>query len=443
MTGPVFTPGDEGFADEAFAWKTTITHTPDVVVGATSSFDVLAAVRFARDNGMTVEVQATGHGAQGNVGRGMLIVTRRMDSVTVDAATRTATVGAGAQWAAVIAAAAPAGLAPIPGSSGTVGVVGYLVGGGLGPLARSHGFSSDFVTGMTVVTGAGNLVEATADENPDLFWALRGGKEGLGIVTQVRLRLVELASLYGGSLTFEGDAIEPALRAWVDFTATAPDDVSTSVAILRIPDIDQVPPPLRGRTLLSLRFAYPGDAATGESYAAPLRAAAPLFSDDLAEIPAAAIASVHSDPPDPGPSWTRGRLLTSFDQDAASVVLAHAGATAQTPLLGVEIRHLGGATRGDVDGGSAVGGRDNGFTLVLIGAPNPALFDEVLPAVSSALFADLDRWISPSTTINFAGHYESPEHYASAWTPETFARLASVRERYNPDSTLPNGVRVS
>ncbi|MES1212257.1 MAG: FAD-binding protein, partial [Leifsonia sp.] len=243
VAGPVLTPGDDGFADEVAAWIRNFDHTPQVAVGVTSAADVVAAVNFAREHSLPVRVQATGHASHFAVTDGVLIVTKRMTGVAIDAVTRTATIAAGAPWGAVVAAAAEVGLAPIAGSSPTVGAVGFLLGGGVGPLARSFGFSSDYVESVEVVTGGGELVTASSDQNPELFWALRGGRAGLGVVTEIRVRLVELESLYGGSLFFDADAIEPALRAWVDYTKTAQSNVTTSIAILRMPDLPFIPEP--------------------------------------------------------------------------------------------------------------------------------------------------------------------------------------------------------
>ncbi|MDE1372070.1 FAD-binding protein, partial [Bacillus licheniformis] len=156
-------------------------HDPDVVVAAENAGDVALAVRYATAHGLPVHVQATGHGAFEPITRGVLVPTRRMDGVAVDPAAPDARICARARWGSVILAAAEHGLAPITGSSPGVGAVGYTLGGGLGPLARTFGFTADYATEFTVVTADGGLVRASADEHPDLFAALRGGKGGLGV----------------------------------------------------------------------------------------------------------------------------------------------------------------------------------------------------------------------------------------------------------------------
>jgi FAD/FMN-containing dehydrogenase len=436
ITGPVLGPLDPGFEEEVAAWSLNYTHTPDTAVGATSSRDVAEAVAFARDNDLPVRIQSTGHGSHEAVTDGILILTRRLDQLSIDPATCLATIGAGVQWGAVVAAAAPYGLAPIPGSSPTVGAVGYLLGGGVGPLARSHGFSSDYVRDFEVVTAAGETVHANESEHPDLFWALRGGKGGLGVVTQVTVRLVELADLYGGSLVFDAPNIDTALRAWVDYTATADPDVTTSVAIVRAPDLPFVPEPLRGRTVLSIRFAYPGSAADGERLAAALRGAAPVYLDMLGELPAANIADIHNDPTAPSASIAHGGMIERVDQELATVILDHAGAAATPPYAVVEVRHLGSRASTDVPEGSAVGGRTSEFTVNILGIPNPGAPARVISEAVGVLVGALTPWLAHVTTVNFVSNVPTAVH-APSWSPEQRERLAAVRGRYDPEGVFP------
>jgi hypothetical protein len=439
IVGPVLARGDAGFVEEVAAWNRTFTHTPEVAVGATSASDVAEAVKFARANGLAVRVQATGHGSHEAITDGVLILTRRLDALNIDPATRIATIGAGAHWAPVVAEAAKHGLAPITGAAGTVGVAGFLLGGGFGPLVRSHGVASDYVRGFEVVTAEGEIVRGNTGEHPELFWALRGGKGGLGVVTGVTIELAELPQLYAGSLIYDADDIEAALRAWIEYTATAAADVTTSAAILRVPDLPFVPAPLRGRTVLAVRFARPGDTATGQRLASPLREAAPVYLDMLADLPPANIAAIHNDPTEPSPGWTLGRLLVPIDQDFATALLARVGPGVEIPFIAVEIRHLGSAAARDVVGGSAVGGRGAEFVLSIVGAPNPALFETVLPRASAPLLEDLGSWISAEMNINFVGYLPPGEHGENAWPADIATRLSQIRAEWDPDGVFAYG----
>ena len=317
-------------------------------------------------------------------------------------------------------------------------MAGYLLGGGLGPLARSHGFSSDYLESLTVVTGTGEVVEANASRHPDLFWALRGGKGGLGVVTGMQLRLVPLPNLYAGSLFFTEEHIEAALRAWVDWTAGADPQVTTSAAIIQFPPFDMVPEIFRGRRLLSLRFAYPGATADGVRLAAPLRAAAPVHLDALSELAATDVGRIHNDPSEPAPSWVSGMLLTRVDQELATLLLRRFGPGTSNPFVLVEVRHIGEATSREVSGGSAVGGRSAAFAVAFV-AVDPSLFPTEVPALVDRSTAELEPWLSTETNINFAGRLRSAEHFASAWPAATFARLAEVRRRYDPDGLFAFG----
>lgn len=439
ISGVVLEPADPGFAAEVAGFNLAISHTPALVVGAASPEDVVEAVRYAAGHGLPVRVVATGHGDHVPVTEGMLITTRRMDAVSVDPETRVATIGAGARWGAVIAAAAPHGLAPITGSAPAVGAVGYLLGGGLGPLARSHGFSSDHLLGATVVTAAGDLVEASPDGDAELYWGLRGGKGGLGVVTEVRVRLAAMPHLYAGSLTFDTPHVETALRGWVDWAATAPDDMTTSAFVVRFPDLEFLPPHLRGGFLLSLRVAYPGSTADGERLTAPLRALAPVDTDALGPMALGDVGLIHADPTDPVPSWGWGALLAPLDQDFVSTLTEQFHPAAPLPFLGIELRHLGGAAAREVEGGSAVGGRDAAFAIHVLGAPDPSLFAEVLPRAAAAFAETLRPWTAAATNIHFISHVPAAEEFATAWPAETFGRLAALRRRVDPEGRFPYG----
>jgi FAD/FMN-containing dehydrogenase len=435
VTGRVLARGDlpDGgptAAEAVAAHSTLVAHDPDVAVLAETEADVVEAVRFAAHHGLPVRSHATGHGESSPITDGLVLGTSGLAGVEVDPATRVARIGAGTRWSAVVDAAAEHGLAPVTGSSTSVGVVGYTLGGGYGPLTRSHGLTSDRVRGFRVVLADGSVVEAGPDTEPDLFWALRGGKGGLGVVTRLDLELVPLRTLYAGSLTFDAPHVEEVLRGWAAWTATAPDDVTTSVAVLALPDLPFVPEHLRGRTVLALRFAYPGDPAEGERLAAPLRALAPALADTVGELPVTAVATIHADPEDAGPSWVYGAGLREVDGEFLDRFLAELGPGSGSPFVAAELRHVDGAGARDVEGGSAAGGRTAGFLLSLVGVNPPRLPDMAAAAASFAQWSQ--PWAATETNINFLPGPWTDETLARAWSPETAGRLASVRSGYDP-----------
>ncbi|MFD1825893.1 FAD-binding oxidoreductase [Mumia zhuanghuii] len=436
LDGSLRARGEDDYTAGATAFNLTIQHSPDVVVRATNENDVVETVRFARAAGVPVHLHTTGHGAHASYDTGILLDLGALSSVTVDPQARTATIGGGTRWAPVVTAAAEHGLAPVTGSSTNVGVVGFLLGGGLSPLARSHGFASDRLVSARVVTGAGEVVDASDAGDAELLWALRGGKTGLGVVTEITVSLVPMPGLYAGTLFFDlAESTDPYTR-WLEWTKTAPADVTTSGMIIRFPDLDFIPDPMRGRHLLALHVAYPGTADEGEQLTKPLRELGTVYLDDLGPLALADVARITNDPTEPGPGFVRGTTLTHVDADLADAVLALVGPGAELPIMGLEVRHLGGAMRDEKDDTTAVGYRDFDYTLSMLGAPDPTLFPEVLPGVFAQLEDTLAPWRSEHLTPNWMSDPRDPGQAARTWPQATRERLTAVRQAHDPDGVF-------
>jgi hypothetical protein len=438
---PVLRPGDPGFADEVAGFNLAHPHEPDVVLAAGSTEDVVTGVRWAGEQNMPVAVQATGHGANAPMDGGLLISTRRMNRVSVDPGARTATVGAGATWADVLRAAAPHGLAGLCGSSTGVGVVGYTVGGGLPVLGRAYGWAADRVRSMEVVTADGVPRHVDAGSEPDLFWALRGGKGNVGIVTSMTLELLPLRRLYAGSIYVDGRHAPALLRAYAEWTATLPDSLCTALQLLRLPPFPDIPEPLRGRFTVQLCIAWPGDPAEGERLVAPMRAVAPAIADLLGEMPYAELDRVFQDPTHPVPAEEGCLLLPGLPDGAIDTLLELAGPAASTPLLAVSLRHLGGALSRPPATEDAVGARDAAYLLQTVGVLAGPHAAEVPAATASARSA-MAPWSTGHTFVNLHGTPGDESDRARAWPAETYARLRRVKGRYDPDDLLRFGHAV-
>ncbi|MGI3782751.1 MAG: FAD-binding oxidoreductase, partial [Janthinobacterium lividum] len=191
-------------------------HEPTLIVEAGNVGDVAASLGFAERHHLPVAVQATGHGTSGALRGGLLISTRRLTSVSVDPSRRTARVQAGATWTNVLAATTPYGLAPLCGSAPAVGAVGYLLGGGLGPLGRLYGFGADHVASFTAATVGGEVITISADSEPDLFWGMRGAGTNFTVATEVEIGLQPVSHVFGGGLYFPGEAAASVLAAFVE-----------------------------------------------------------------------------------------------------------------------------------------------------------------------------------------------------------------------------------
>ncbi|MGP4055571.1 FAD-binding oxidoreductase [Mycobacterium sp. 4D054] len=429
-------PGEPGY-ERCVPWNVAAPVTPAAVVLATSAEDVAGTVRFAATHGFTVAVQATGHGAVG-VGPGtILVLTAAMKHCEVDVLNRTVRVGAGARWQDVIDVAAPHGLAPLCGSAPGVGVVGYLTGGGIGPLVRTAGLSSDHVRAFDVVTGEGRLLRATPDENADLFWGLRGGKATLGIVTAVEMDLLPIPEFYGGAVFFDGAATAEVLHAWRAWSVGLPETVNTSIAVQQLPPLPGVPEPLAGRMTVAVRYTAVGDFADAERLLAPMRAAATPILDSVGVLPYAAIGAVHADPVDPMPINEDQALLSELPAEAIDALLAVAGPGSGSPQVLVELRLLGGALAREPQHRSAFCHRDAAFSLAVIGAPMPenaAVVVEHARAVTAAVAP----WATGGQMPNFAPSYD-PARPARVYNQDTLHWLAALADRYDPAGVLATG----
>ncbi|MFF8310769.1 FAD-binding oxidoreductase [Streptomyces lydicus] len=442
VRGPVLLPGGDGYHAECAGFQLAHPHRPAVVVGARCADDVAAAVRFARGRGLPVAVQATGHGRSAATDGGLLISTRRMSGVRVDAAARTARVGAGVVWGQVVEAAAPHGLAPLNGSSPGVGVVAYTLGGGVGVLARTYGFAADHVRSVDLVTADGRQRQVTAARDPELFGALLGGGHGLGVVTAMEFALMPVARLYGGQLVFGGELVDEVLAAYLRWTRDVPDTLTSSVALIAYPDLPQLPEALRGRYLAQVRIAYTGSAEEGEKLVAPLRAVGPRVSDDLREMPWAASHTIHRDPSEPHAYDGDNALLGGVDAAALRRVAALTGPAAPVMCV-VQLNHLGGALAARDTAATAVGHRDARYALRLL-SPLPADAPDARRATVRALHAEALAAVAPwrlgrSVNFLFGGHGQRPdaaEVARSVHGAGQHRRLAGLKAVHDPENVF-------
>ncbi|MFI8963834.1 FAD-binding oxidoreductase [Streptomyces sp. NPDC053493] len=421
VQGEVLVPGDPGYEAELDGFNRIGRHRPALVVGAVTAGDVAAAVRLGAELGLPVGVQATGHGIAGAAAEDALLVsTRRMNAVAVDPVARIARVEAGARWHQVIAAAAYHGLAPLNGSSPLVGVVGYTLGGGLGPLGRLHGWAADHVTRVHLVTADARHLTVTPDTHGDLFWALRGGKGNFGVVTALEFGLVPVTRLYGGGLYFPGAQARAVLDAWRRWTADVPETLTSSVALLRLPGLRQVPGHPAGALAVHVRIAFTGPREDGEALLRPLRAAGTLLADTVDEMPYRDVAEIHQDPTEPLAYHERNIVLREFDAKALDALLAAAGPDSGCGDPMVELRHLGGALSRPPAVPSAVG-RDGTFVLSTLRAPGSP----------DAVLRRLAPWSTGRRYLNFLAG-PGTDGIADCFDEETHARLLQVKRRYDP-----------
>jgi FAD/FMN-containing dehydrogenase len=427
IDGDVVLPVDDAFATARQAWNLAVDQRPIAVVFPASADDVVATVRFAAERGLKVAFNAGGHNA-GPIDWSedtLLLRTERMDGITIDAAGRRARVEAGVLSQALADAAAEHGLAYLAGTSPNVGVLGYALGGGLSWMVRAHGFASNSITAAEVVTADGRRLRADRDTEPELFWALRGGGGNVAAVTAIELELFPVVDIYAGALFWPIARAAEILHAWRRWIETVPDACESLGRLLQLPDAPFLPEHLRGRAFVLVEAAFLGDATDGDALIGPLRELGPEF-DTVGIMPAGQLSLVHMDPADPLPYSGEGILLTDLTSDAVErIVEAFVG----SPLLHVEVRHLGGAAGIRAPEHGVLDAIDQPFVCFTFGLTFDA---DTLAAVDrqvKVLLGALGPWDSGRRYLNFAESRVDPR---SIFPPEGFDRLLRARARYDP-----------
>jgi hypothetical protein len=433
LDGDVVGPGDAEWDAARQAWNLAVDQRPAAVVVAAGAPDVAATLVFAAESGLAVAPQSTGHGAAplGALDDAILLRTSRLNGVEIDTERRRARVGAGAMWKDVVGPAGDAGLVALHGFSGSVGVAGYTLGGGVGWLSRSRGLACNSVTAMEVVLADGRTLEVDAENEPDLFWALRGGGGSGAVVTGFQLELFPLQEVFAGQLAWPMAQAPGVVEAYSSFTSDGlPEELASAIRLMRFPPIPELPPELRGQAFVIVMLAFAGDAQAGAELARPLRAVGAPAIDTLTTIPARDLAQLAGDPPGPVPGIGDTALLRELDPDA---YLGVGGPDAQIGLTSIELRHLGGSVGRSDSGHGACDKLDAQFTFFAIGSPLDA-------ASGEALQAELDsvkRQLAPSTTgLTLLSFAERQPGVAESFSAETTARLRDVSRRYDPDGLI-------
>jgi FAD binding domain/Berberine and berberine like len=428
-------PDDPNWDEARGAWNLSVDQHPAAVALPESADDVAAVVEAARDQGLRVAPQGTGHGApaRGSLEDSILLKTERMRGVTIDPEARRARAEAGAQWRDLTPPAAEQGLAALSGSAGDVGIVGYSVGGGVGWMVRKLGLAANSIVSAQVVTAEGGPLTADRDSEPDLFWALRGGGGSFGAVTALEIELLPIRELYAGVLYWPQERAAEVLSAWREWTNGVPDELTSLGRLLNVPPFPEIPEPIRGRSFVVVEAAFLGDEAAGAELVAPLRELGPEL-DTFTVMPPPQLATLHNDPPEPVPGSGDGGLLDDLPNGAVEALVECAGPASGTPLLSVEIRHLGGAAgRPDPEGG-ALDHIPAQFSTYAVGI---AATPDMKAAVQEAAGRVREAFAEGASSANFLNFADQPgADTATMFTPEAYKRLGEVKQAYDPDDVF-------
>jgi FAD/FMN-containing dehydrogenase len=436
LEGKIVTPGDARFDEARRAWNLTIDQRPAGVVTAESAQDVAAAVVYAIERGLRVAPQGTGHnaGPLGSLEDALLLKTERMCGVQIDPTSRVARVEAGVIWIEVVEAAARHGLAALAGSSSDVGVIGYTLGGGMSFIGRKHGLCANAVRAIELVTADGRQLRCDRDNEPDLFWALRGGGGSFGVVTAIELELIRIEHAYAGVLWYPIERGSEVLHAWRELTQSdrLPDELTTVGRFLRLPPIPEIPKPVRGKSFVIVEAYHIGDPAQADELLAPLRALGPV-NDTIATVPMPALGHLHMDPEHPVPGFGDGMMIAELPAQALDAFVATAGGSAESPLLTVELRQLGGALSRPHAAHGALSCIEAQYSLFAAGTVPTPQFEAPVRAHVQAVHAALEPWAASHMYLNFADTEREPAQF---WSEHAYNRLRRIKSAVDPDDRI-------
>jgi hypothetical protein len=441
--------GDPSWDASRSVFNLAVDQQPAAIAFPETAADVVEALAYARASGLRVAPQRTGHQAEPlpELTDALLLRTDRLldlapvdaaapvaGAATVDPAARTARAAAGALWGDLADLAIPHGLAPLAGSSRTVGVVGYHLGGGLSLMSRKHGLAANAVRAIELVTADGRRVRATAESEPDLFWALRGGGGGLGVVTAIEIDLFAIPEIYAGNLLFPIERAREVLHAWRAATLTAPDELTLNGRVLRVPDVPGPPPPLRGRGFAVVDAVFLGGEADGAELLARLRALDPEI-DTFAMTDAGVLGRVHMDPEEPGPAMTDHTLTGALPPEAVDAFVDAIGPDSGSVLVSAELRHNGGALAEVPPGAGALGSLPCEYHAFAVGTL-------MTPDAATAVRADLDRMLAalePYACGRYLNFGERPLPASAFFDAATLDRLRATKAALDPDDLVVTG----
>jgi FAD/FMN-containing dehydrogenase len=419
LRGSVVLPDDAGYDDARAVWNASIDRRPAAVARCADVTDVQRAVDFARTHDLRIAVRGGGHGFAGHAtcDGGLVIDCSPMRDVTVDVPGRIARVAAGCTLGELDQATQAFGLASPTGTAPPTGVAGLTLGGGLGWLMGKHGLACDNLVGAEIVTADGQRLRASADEHPDLLWGLRGGGGNFGVVTDFELRLHPIDTVYGGYVSYPFAQAAQVVRAYREFTAAAPDELTAFVGVL----------PLTVGPAFSVAACWSGDPRRGETALAPLRSFGTPDTVALRAMPLLEMQQLLSPPPIRTAAYARSSFLRALDDDAVAAMVEYAAAV--PPMLGaffVEHFH-GAATRG---GDSAFSNRAEAYNFAAL-----AIWMEPEHADGSAAwvrgFSDaLSPYFGSGVYSNYLGDGEGARVRAAYGS--AYERLRALKRTWDP-----------
>ncbi len=442
--GTVLMPGAAGYDEARRVFNGLVDRRPVRIMGCTDASDVAAAILAARQDSLPVSVYGGGHGVTGSavVDGGVCIDLRRLDRVVVDPVARTVRVGGGATWGTVDAATQEFGLAVTGGRVSTTGVGGLALGSGSGWLERAFGFTCDNLLEAEVVTADGRVVTASATQNPDLFWAIRGGGGNFGVVTEFLLQLHPVGPMVlGGMLMYPASMARNLVRFWRGFMNDAPDEVAAGIAFITAPPLPFVPEPVRGQPVVGVVVCYAGDPDEGAEVMAPLLEYGPPAINLVQPMPYVAVQQLidEANPHGMRNYWSAD-FLESLTDEAVDTLISHAG-TPRSPMSQVLLVAGGGAVARVPEDATAFGQRTAPFNVHYLSIWSDPADDDLNIRHTRAMAEAMRPWSTGRVYLNYIGE-EGPGRVAAAYGPERYARLQQIKRIWDPDNVFRHNQNI-
>jgi len=436
LQGSVLVPGDEEYDTARQTWDAkTFDQHPAIIVLPTVAADVVAAVTFAQEYNLPIAMQGGGHGHPHPADGALLVNFANMTRVQIHAETVTARVEPGATQGDVIQAAHPYGLAPLNGLAPTVGIVGYLLGGGVGWLTRQYGPGAISIRSVELVTADGHLLQVDENSYPDLFWGLRGGGGNFGIVTALEFALYPVNEIFGGQVVYPIAQGKDILNAYVQWVKTVPDELTSALRVMHFPSRPALPPTLRGKSVVVMMACYNGGEKAGEALLQPMRTVGTPLLDTFAQIPYSQVATISNDPSEAPPVfyYTESGAFQDVSPNDVETLLGAAGNPASGIYM-VEIRQFGGELTRQPEAAMPFSLRQATLYLsALAVAPSPDMLEGGKQAIATMM-----QTLSPGMTgedlINLGSENDSHDLTRAAYSQENYRRLVALKDKYDPEN---------
>ncbi len=435
LRGELLYPGEHGYDEARTVWNAMIDRHPAAIARCTNTADVVAAVNYAREHDLRLAVRGGGHNVAGKAicDDGLVIDLSPMTSIHVDSQRRTAHAEPGVTLGDLDRKTQHFGLATPTGIVSETGLAGLTLGGGFGWLTRQYGFTADNLLSAEVVTADGNVLQASAEENADLFWAIRGGGGNFGIVTSFEYRLHPVGpTILGGLLLYSMEAAPQAIRFYRDFVADAPDELGSAIVMRLAPPAAFVPEALHGKPVCAIVVCYAGDVEEGQRVLRPLRDHGQPLADRIGPKSYVDFQSMFDKGQPAGNYYySKSDYLAELSDKAIDTALSQ-GKTMTSPLARATIMQLGGAMGRIADMATATGHRDAGFVLAITnGWANPAESERQVQWTRN-FWQAMRPYATGGTYVNFLSEGEGQERVQAAYGQEKYERLVTLKTKFDP-----------